>query len=98
MHLKMGGGFPAHHGAPGLSYSDGADPRAIYKSTMRVRMYVCDHVPEQQGDVRWLIAPGVVCMCPFGEVMAVGQYGQLTNCRSCQFYKWSNGLVPDNRL
>ena len=71
---------------------------------MRVRMYVCDHVPEQQGDARWLIAPGVVCMCPFGEVMPVGPYGQLTNCRSCQFYKCqsykcqSNGLVPDNRL
>jgi hypothetical protein len=98
LHLKMGGGFPTHHGAPGLSYADGADPRAIYKGTMRVRMYVCDHVPEQQGDARWSIAPGVVCMCPFGEFMPVGAYGQLTNCRSCQFYKWSNGLVPDNRL
>jgi hypothetical protein len=75
LHLKMGGGFPTHHGAPGLSYADGADPRAIYKGTMRVRMYVCDHVPEQQGDARWLIAPGVVCTCPFGEVMPVGAYG-----------------------
>jgi hypothetical protein len=98
LHLKMGGGFPTHHGAPGLSYAEGSPPRAIYKGTMRVRMYMCDHVPAQQGDERWLIAPGGVCACPFGAITPVGEYGQLTNCRTCQFYKWSNGLVPDNRL
>ena len=104
LHLKMGGGFPTHHGAPGLSYAAGAEPRAIYKSTMRVarvRMYTCDHVPAQQGDARWPIAPGEICMCPFGAAQPVGPDGlqfQLTNCRSCQFYKWSNGLVLDNRL
>ena len=60
--------------------------------------YMCDHVPVQQGDERWLIAPGVICACPFGAITPVGECRQLTNCRTCQFYKWSNGLVPDNRL
>jgi hypothetical protein len=96
LHLKMGGGFPTHRGAAGLSYADGSPPRAIYKGTMRVRM--CDHVPDQHGDERWLIAPGAVCTCPFGSRAPTGEYGQLTNCLTCQFYKWSNGLVPDNRV
>jgi hypothetical protein len=97
-HAELEANWSTHHGAPGLLYAEGSPPRAVYKSTMRVRMYMCDHVPVQQGDERWLIAPGVVCTCPFGSIAPIGEYGQLTNCRTCQFYKWSNGLVPDDRM
>ena len=101
VHLKMGGGTTAHPGTDsppdGLSYEAGEDRRTIYMNTMRVRMYMCRHVPVQQDNPAWMVAPGEMCQCPWSDgTMHVD--GMQMNYESCRFFKWSNGMMPDNHL
>ena len=103
MHLKMGGGVAVHPGmipgghpwagSPplGLSYEVGGERRVILKNTMRVRQYMCAHVADFLPNG---IGPGSVCQCAWGPHTDAGG----RNCDTARFYKWSNGIVPDNRL
>ena len=105
VHLKMGGGMAVHPGmipggppwagSPplGLSYEVGGERRMVYKNTMRVRQYMCEHVADRTVVPDWRQS-GQLCQCPWATRTDVGG----RNCGTARYYKWRNGIVPDNHV
>ena len=95
VHPGMIPGGPPWAGSPplGLSYEVGGERRMVYKNTMRVRQYMCEHVADRTVVPDWRQS-GQLCQCPWATRTDVGG----RNCGTARYYKWRNGIVPDNHV